>query len=106
MRLIKQNMDKVAASEAMRGGALGALKYCTVGLFVGGILQAASPKFAAIRPPQKVCFAYYTFETEQEQLLMPLWFVNPLMAYFVGMAHVCRILGWIRKWFRHNVHQL
>ncbi|KAG0048546.1 hypothetical protein BGZ83_006509 [Gryganskiella cystojenkinii] len=53
MRLIKQDMDSAAATEAMRGGALGALKYCTVGLFVGGLLQATSPRFAAIRPPQK-----------------------------------------------------
>ncbi|GJJ70412.1 hypothetical protein EMPS_02761 [Entomortierella parvispora] len=53
MRLIKQNMDSLAASEAMRGGALGALKYCTIGLFAGGVLTAISPRFAAIRPPQK-----------------------------------------------------
>ncbi|KAF9917719.1 hypothetical protein BX616_000130 [Lobosporangium transversale] len=53
MRLIKQNMDDAAATEAMRGGAIGALKYCTVALFVGGVLQATWPRFAAIRPPQK-----------------------------------------------------
>ncbi|KAF9974714.1 hypothetical protein BGZ73_001833 [Actinomortierella ambigua] len=53
MRLIKQNDDDAAAAEAMRGGAIGALKYCTVALFVGGVLQAASPRFRAIRPPQK-----------------------------------------------------
>ncbi|KAF9200133.1 hypothetical protein BGZ49_009659 [Haplosporangium sp. Z 27] len=53
MRLIKQNMDDQAAAEAMRGGAIGALKYCSVALFAGGVLQATSPRFAAIRPPQK-----------------------------------------------------
>ncbi|KAI1315905.1 hypothetical protein EDD11_000219 [Mortierella claussenii] len=53
MRLIKQNMDDAAATEAMRGGAIGALKYCTVALFVGGVLQATWPKFRAVRPPQK-----------------------------------------------------
>ncbi|KAF9182932.1 hypothetical protein BGZ51_004345 [Haplosporangium sp. Z 767] len=53
MRLIQKNMDDAAASEAMRGGAIGALKYCTVALFVGGVLTAVSPRFAAIRPPQK-----------------------------------------------------
>ncbi|KAK3828997.1 MAG: hypothetical protein J3Q66DRAFT_324098 [Benniella sp.] len=53
MRLIKQNMDDIAAAEAMRGGAIGALKYCTVALFVGGVLQATWPRFAAVRPPQK-----------------------------------------------------
>ncbi|KAF9350030.1 hypothetical protein BGX26_011736 [Mortierella sp. AD094] len=46
-------MDDLAASEAMRGGAIGALKYCTVALFAGGVLHATSPRFAAIRPPQK-----------------------------------------------------
>lgn len=54
MRLIKENMDDIAASEAMRGGAIGALKYCTVALFAGGVLQATWPRFAAVRPPQKV----------------------------------------------------
>ncbi|KAF9282102.1 hypothetical protein BGZ68_006204 [Mortierella alpina] len=53
MRLIKKNMDDAAATEAMRGGAIGALKYCTVAAFVGGVLTAVSPRFAAIRPPQK-----------------------------------------------------
>ncbi|KAF9111303.1 hypothetical protein BGX27_005116 [Mortierella sp. AM989] len=53
MRLIKQNMDDAAATEAMRGGAIGALKYCSVALFVGGVLTATSPRFAAIRAPQK-----------------------------------------------------
>ncbi|KAF9352511.1 hypothetical protein BGX34_012115 [Mortierella sp. NVP85] len=46
-------MDDIAAAEAMRGGAIGALKYCTVALFVGGVLQATWPRFAAVRPPQK-----------------------------------------------------
>ncbi|KAF8939057.1 hypothetical protein BGZ58_010812 [Dissophora ornata] len=46
-------MDDLAAAEAMRGGAIGALKYCTVALFAGGVLQATWPKFAAVRPPQK-----------------------------------------------------
>lgn len=54
MRLIKQNDDDLAAEEAMRGGAIGALKYCTVATFLGGVLQATSPRFRAIRPPQKV----------------------------------------------------
>ncbi|KAF9167188.1 hypothetical protein DFQ27_008374 [Actinomortierella ambigua] len=53
MRLIKQNDDDMAATEAMRGGAIGAVKYCTVALFVGGVLTATSPRFRAIRPPQK-----------------------------------------------------
>ncbi|KAG0233569.1 hypothetical protein BGW41_001436 [Actinomortierella wolfii] len=53
MRLIKQNDDDLAAAEAMRGGAIGALKYCTVALFIGGVLQATSPRFRAIRAPQK-----------------------------------------------------
>ncbi|KAG0347095.1 hypothetical protein BG004_000098 [Podila humilis] len=53
MRLIKQNDDDLAAEEAMRGGAIGALKYCTVATFIGGVLQATSPRFRAIRPPQK-----------------------------------------------------
>ncbi|KAG0206859.1 hypothetical protein BGX28_001794 [Mortierella sp. GBA30] len=53
MRLIKQNMDDAAATEAMRGGAIGAVKYCSVALFVGGVLTAVSPRFAAIRAPQK-----------------------------------------------------
>ncbi|KAG0369371.1 hypothetical protein BGZ54_010129 [Gamsiella multidivaricata] len=46
-------MDDAAAAEAMRGGAIGALKYCSVALFAGGVLQATWPKFAAVRPPQK-----------------------------------------------------
>ena len=54
MRLIKQNDDDLAAEEAMRGGAIGALKYCTVALFTGGVLNATWPKFRAVRPPQKV----------------------------------------------------
>ncbi|KAF9925056.1 hypothetical protein FBU30_005105 [Linnemannia zychae] len=54
MRLIKERMDDAAAAEAMRGGAIGALKYCTVALFAGGVLTAVSPRFAAIRPPQKM----------------------------------------------------
>jgi len=54
MRLIKQNDDDAAAEAAMRGGAIGALKYGTVALFVGGVLTAAVPRFRAIRPPQKV----------------------------------------------------
>lgn len=54
MRLIKQRDDDAAATEAMRGGAIGALKYVTVATFVGGVLQATSPRFAAIKPPQKV----------------------------------------------------
>ncbi|KAG0033592.1 hypothetical protein BGZ81_008031 [Podila clonocystis] len=53
MRLIKQNDDDLAAEAAMRGGAIGALKYCTVATFIGGVLQATSPRFRAIRPPQK-----------------------------------------------------
>ncbi|KAG0075380.1 hypothetical protein BGZ90_009961 [Linnemannia elongata] len=40
MRLIKERMDDAAATEAMRGGAIGALKYCTVALFAGGVLTA------------------------------------------------------------------
>jgi len=54
MRLIKQNDDDLAAEEAMRGGAIGALKYCAVATFLGAVLQATSPRFRAIRPPQKV----------------------------------------------------
>ncbi|KAG0059238.1 hypothetical protein BGZ90_004573 [Linnemannia elongata] len=54
MRLIKQNDDDLAAEEAMRGGAIGALKYCTVALFTGGVLNATWPKFRAVRPPQKM----------------------------------------------------
>ncbi|KAF9156199.1 hypothetical protein BG015_006784 [Linnemannia schmuckeri] len=54
MRLITERMDDAAATEAMRGGAIGALKYCTVALFAGGVLTAVSPKFAAIKPPQKM----------------------------------------------------
>lgn len=54
MRLIKQNDDDLAAEAAMRGGAIGALKYCTVALFTGGVLNATWPKFRAVRPPQKV----------------------------------------------------
>ncbi|KAF9120620.1 hypothetical protein BGW39_011236 [Mortierella sp. 14UC] len=54
MRLIKERMDDAAATEAMRGGAIGALKYCTVALFAGGVLTAVSPRFAAIKPPQKM----------------------------------------------------
>ncbi|KAF9425811.1 hypothetical protein BGZ94_007209 [Podila epigama] len=53
MRLIKQNDDDLAATEAMRGGAIGALKYCTVAAFLGGVLQATSPRFRAIKAPQK-----------------------------------------------------
>ncbi|GJJ70501.1 hypothetical protein EMPS_02850 [Entomortierella parvispora] len=53
MRLIKQNDDDAAAEAAMRGGAIGALKYGTVALFVGGVLHATVPRFRAIRPPQK-----------------------------------------------------
>ncbi|KAF9082163.1 hypothetical protein BGX23_012741 [Mortierella sp. AD031] len=53
MRLIKQNDDDLAAEEAMRGGAIGAFKYCTVALFTGGVLHATWPKFRAVRPPQK-----------------------------------------------------
>ncbi|KAG0209133.1 hypothetical protein BGX28_010512 [Mortierella sp. GBA30] len=53
MRLIKKNDDDRAAEEAMRGGAIGALKYCTVALFTGAVLQATWPRFRAIRPPQK-----------------------------------------------------
>ncbi|KAF9955701.1 hypothetical protein BGZ72_003495 [Mortierella alpina] len=53
MRLIKQNDDDAAAEAAMRGGAIGALKYCTVALFAGGVLNATWPKFRAIKPPQK-----------------------------------------------------
>lgn len=58
MRLIKERMDDAAATEAMRGGAIGALKYCTVALFAGGVLTAVSPKFAAIKPPQKVPLSF------------------------------------------------
>ncbi|KAG0070683.1 hypothetical protein BGZ93_008796 [Podila epicladia] len=54
MRLIKQRDDDAAATEAMRGGAIGAVKYCTVATFVGGVLHATSPRFAAIKPPQKM----------------------------------------------------
>lgn len=54
MRLIKENDDDLAAEEAMRGGFIGAAKYSTVALFLGGILHAASPRFRAIKPPQKV----------------------------------------------------
>ncbi|KAF9140240.1 hypothetical protein BGX30_006810 [Mortierella sp. GBA39] len=54
MRLIKKNDDDLAAEEAMRGGAIGALKYCTVALFTGGVLNATWPKFRAVRPPQKM----------------------------------------------------
>jgi hypothetical protein len=54
MRLIEKRMDDAAATEAMRGGAIGAIKYCTVALFAGGVLTAVSPRFAAIKPPQKV----------------------------------------------------
>ncbi|KAF9908584.1 kinase subunit of RNA polymerase II carboxy-terminal domain kinase I [Linnemannia zychae] len=54
MRLIKQNDDDLAAEAAMRGGAIGALKYCTVALFTGGVLNATWPKFRAVRPPQKM----------------------------------------------------
>ncbi|KAG9069066.1 hypothetical protein KI688_009957 [Linnemannia hyalina] len=54
MRLISERMDDAAATEAMRGGAIGAVKYCTVALFAGGVLTAVSPRFAAIRPPQKM----------------------------------------------------
>ncbi|KAG0055918.1 hypothetical protein BGZ83_007041 [Gryganskiella cystojenkinii] len=53
MRLIKQNDDDAAAEAAMRGGAIGALKYGTVALFLGGVLHATVPRFRAIRPPQK-----------------------------------------------------
>ncbi|KAG0266467.1 hypothetical protein BG011_002257 [Mortierella polycephala] len=53
MRLIQKNMDDAAATEAMRGGAIGAVKYCTVALFAGGVLTAVSPRFAAIKAPQK-----------------------------------------------------
>jgi len=63
MRLIKQNMDDIAAAEAMRGGAIGALKYCTVALFVGGVLQATWPRFAAVRPPQKVGQSWVSLES-------------------------------------------
>ncbi|KAF9104192.1 hypothetical protein BGX27_010200 [Mortierella sp. AM989] len=61
MRLLKQNDDDTAAEEAMRGGFIGAAKYCTVALFVGGILQATSPRFKAIRPPQKGWLMVATF---------------------------------------------
>ncbi|KAF9428183.1 hypothetical protein BGZ94_003155 [Podila epigama] len=54
MRLIKQRDDDAAATEAMYGGAIGALKYCTVATFAGAVLTAVSPRFAAIRPPQKM----------------------------------------------------
>lgn len=37
----------------MRGGFIGAVKYSTVALFVGAALHATSPRFRAIRPPQK-----------------------------------------------------
>ncbi|KAF9580438.1 hypothetical protein BGW38_002918 [Lunasporangiospora selenospora] len=53
MRLIQQRADEAAATEAMRGGAIGAFKYCTVAVFVGGVLHAFSPRWRAIRPPQK-----------------------------------------------------
>ncbi|KAF9363950.1 hypothetical protein BGX34_002930 [Mortierella sp. NVP85] len=53
MRLIKQNDDDLAAEEAMRGGFIGAIKYSTVALFAGAVLHATSPRFRAIRPPQK-----------------------------------------------------
>ncbi|KAI1315445.1 hypothetical protein EDD11_000778 [Mortierella claussenii] len=53
MRLIKQHDDDKAAEEAMRGGAIGALKYSAVALFVGGVLNSTWPKFRAVRPPQK-----------------------------------------------------
>ncbi|KAG0257681.1 hypothetical protein BG011_003842 [Mortierella polycephala] len=53
MRLIKRNDDDQAATEAMRGGAIGAFKYCTVALFAGGVLNAVSPRFRAIKAPQK-----------------------------------------------------
>ncbi|KAF9999472.1 hypothetical protein BGZ65_005188 [Modicella reniformis] len=53
MRLIKQNDDDLAAGEAMRGGFIGAVKYSTVALFIGGVLQASSPRFRAIKTPQK-----------------------------------------------------
>ncbi|KAF9914839.1 hypothetical protein BX616_007455 [Lobosporangium transversale] len=53
MRLIKQNDDDLAAEAAMRGGFIGAFKYSTVALFAGAVLHATSPRFRAIRPPQK-----------------------------------------------------
>ncbi|KAG0299991.1 hypothetical protein BGZ98_009596 [Dissophora globulifera] len=53
MRLIKQNDDDLAAAEAMRGGYIGIVKYCTVALFAGAVLHATSPRFRAIKPPQK-----------------------------------------------------
>ncbi|KAF9171224.1 hypothetical protein BGX21_011300 [Mortierella sp. AD011] len=53
MRIIKQNEHDIAAEVAMNGGFIGAAKYCTVALFVGGVLQATSPRFRAIKPPQK-----------------------------------------------------
>ncbi|KAF9425553.1 hypothetical protein BGZ76_003182 [Entomortierella beljakovae] len=53
MRIIQQNMDEAAATEAMKGGAIGVVKYCSVAVFVGGILHATSPRFRAIKPPQK-----------------------------------------------------
>ncbi|KAG0003758.1 hypothetical protein BGZ80_011583 [Entomortierella chlamydospora] len=61
MRLISQNTDEIAAAEAMRGGAIGALKYTTVALFVGGVLQATSPRFAAIATPQKAWLVVAAF---------------------------------------------
>ena len=61
MRLIKQNDDDAAAEAAMRGGAIGALKYCTVALFAGGVLNATWPKFRAIKPPQKVAVPFLAF---------------------------------------------
>ncbi|KAF9359786.1 hypothetical protein BGX26_011445 [Mortierella sp. AD094] len=53
MRIIKQNENDMAAEVAMRGGFIGAAKYCTVALFLGGVLQATSPRFRAIKPPQR-----------------------------------------------------
>ncbi|KAF9431416.1 hypothetical protein BGZ76_000335 [Entomortierella beljakovae] len=53
MRLIKQNDDDLAAEAAMQGGFIGAAKYATVAVFVGGLLHVASPRFRAIRTPQK-----------------------------------------------------
>ncbi|KAG0278870.1 hypothetical protein BGZ95_002919 [Linnemannia exigua] len=54
MRIITETMGDAAATEAMRGGVIGAVKYCTVALFAGGVLTAVSPRFAAIKPPQKM----------------------------------------------------
>ncbi|KAF8928757.1 hypothetical protein BGZ58_009392 [Dissophora ornata] len=53
MRLIKQHDQDLAAEEAMRGGYIGIVKYCSVALFAGAILQATSPRFRAIKAPQK-----------------------------------------------------